>query len=269
MIKRQMAPCFLQNSMSEISRIPYSPQHFLKGQQHLQVSTVSPWQPSREHSNNIALKELTERVGFLHERMDSHQRKLIILMQIKKNEQSTTLSDSTTHTYEPLNGFASRQMERSSNEGTPYSNLEAIQKIRQEISSVKIDRLQFEIDFKEEVKGLLQNLKESVTKELLDNFRESLREKFEQEQATINECLQEMSRMQQMKIKNSAAEVKSQLNGLMNFLKEQLKSSQLTVNLQLREKLQKLSKGLSDFQADNYSFKDHVFRSILNAQASE
>ena len=64
-------------------------------------------------------------------------------MEIKKHEQSTTLSDSTTHTYEPINGFASRQMERSTNEGAAYGNGEAIEKIRQEISGVKMDRLQF------------------------------------------------------------------------------------------------------------------------------
>lgn len=99
-------------------------------------------------------------------------------MEIKKHEQSTTLSDSTAHTYEPINGFASRQMERSANEGGSYGNVEVIERMRQEISNVKIDRLQFEVDFKEEVRGLFENHKENVTKELLDNFRESLKEKF-------------------------------------------------------------------------------------------
>ncbi len=82
-------------------------------------------------------------MGFLNERIDSHERKLIILMEIKKHEQSTTLSDSTTHTYEPINGFASRQMERSTNEVGGYGNGEVIEKIRQEINGVKMDRLQF------------------------------------------------------------------------------------------------------------------------------
>jgi len=77
-----------------------------------------------------------------------------------------------------MNGFASRQMEKSANEGNSYCSLDVIERMRQEINNVKIDRLQFEVDFKEEVKELFENQKENMTQELLDNFRESLREKF-------------------------------------------------------------------------------------------
>lgn len=42
----------------------------------------------------------------------------------------------------------------------------------------------------------MESQKESVTKELLDSFRESLREKFELEGRKMSDCLQEMSKMQ-------------------------------------------------------------------------
>lgn len=80
--------------------------------------------------------------------------------------------------------------------------------MRQEISSVKIERLQFEVDFKEEVRELFEKQKENVTNELLDNFRESLREKFELEERKMNECLEEMSKMQEIKMHKLVSEVK-------------------------------------------------------------
>lgn len=98
-------------------------------------------------------------------------------------------------------------MERSSNEGSSFGNGE-VEKMRQEISSVKIERLQFEVDFKEEVRELFEKQKENVTNELLDNFRESLREKFELEERKMNECLEEMSKMQEIKMHKLVSEVK-------------------------------------------------------------
>ena len=65
----------------------------------------------------------------------------------------------------------------------------------------------------------MESQKESVTKELLDSFRESLREKFELEGRKMSECLQEMSKMQYMKIQNSVGEGRSELNGLMSLVR--------------------------------------------------
>lgn len=128
-------------------------------------------------------------------------------------------------------------MERSTNEVGAYGNGEAIEKIKQEINGVKMDRLQFQIDFKEELKELMEIQKDSVTKELLDNFRKSLRDKFEQEGRKMSDHLQEMSKLQQMKIQNSVSEVRLQLNGLMNLVKQQIKSNQMNASLQLRERV--------------------------------
>jgi hypothetical protein len=85
----------------------------------------------------------------------------------------------------------------------------------------------------------------------------------------MNECLEEMSKMQEVKVHRIVSEVKAELQGLMHSLKEEVRVSQSSVTLEMKERLEKLSKGLSDFQADNYNFKDHVFRSILNTQGSE
>lgn len=47
----------------------------------------------------------------------------------------------------------------------------------------------------------------------------------------MNECLQEMSKMQEIRLQNSVNEVKSELCGLMNSLKEEVKGSQLNASL--------------------------------------
>jgi hypothetical protein len=54
-------------------------------------------------------------------------------------------------------------MERSSNDGGSFANGEVIEKLRQEISGVRVERLQFEVDFKEEVRELFEKQKKSVT----------------------------------------------------------------------------------------------------------
>lgn len=58
---------------------------------------------------------------------------------MKKQEQSTTLSDSTAHSYEPLAFYGSRQIERSQPEGC-LSQMDAIEKLREEIIAMKFEQ---------------------------------------------------------------------------------------------------------------------------------
>lgn len=98
MLKRSTLPYFIETPLKEVPRIPLSPQTVLKGQ-HLQVSTVAPWENGRESPSSNHFRELSERISVISERLDSQERRLAAITEVRKHEQSTTLSDSTAHSY--------------------------------------------------------------------------------------------------------------------------------------------------------------------------
>ena len=61
-------------------------------------------------------------------------------MEMKKQEHSTTLSDSTAHSYEPLAFYGSKQIERSQQSEGGQSQMDAIEKLREEMITMRIEQ---------------------------------------------------------------------------------------------------------------------------------
>lgn len=79
-------------------------------------------------------------MSIINERLDIHERKFITLMEMKKQEQSTTLSDSTAHSYEPLAFYGSKQIERSQQSEGGQSQSDAIERLREEVAAMRIEQ---------------------------------------------------------------------------------------------------------------------------------
>lgn len=79
-------------------------------------------------------------MSIINERLDIHERKFITLMEMKKQEQSTTLSDSTAHSYEPLAFYGSKHSERSQHSEGGQTQLDLIEKLREDIAAMRMDQ---------------------------------------------------------------------------------------------------------------------------------
>lgn len=66
--------------------------------------------------------------------------------------------------------------------------------------------------------------KNEITKELIANFRESLNEKFKVEEEKINECIQELARIEDAKLEKAVAEVNREIGNQIASVREYMRS---------------------------------------------
>jgi len=114
-LKRSMmpiSPYYLENPNNELPRVPMSPQPMMKNHP-LQMSNVAIWENRSEPHPSQIMKELSDKLIKVNERLDVQERKLMILMEVKKYEQNTALSDYSVVSHDYGNLLSSRQMERN------------------------------------------------------------------------------------------------------------------------------------------------------------
>ena len=87
------------------------------------MSSVSQWNVPPQTNQPTIFDELNEKITNITTRLDNHDRKISILMELRKQETPTThLSESTTLSQEMLSQ-PSRQMERYHSTEEPWGKL--------------------------------------------------------------------------------------------------------------------------------------------------
>ena len=199
--KRATLPYFLQSSVTDLSKISHNPQ--TPNHSALQMSSVSQWNGLQSSCQPTAVEELNEKIASINARLDSHQRKLAIVMEVRKQEQPVThLSESTSLSQEMFSQ-ASRQMERYQSAEEPWD------KLREEFSSY----LSQSQKMSENLRAQFNCQKDSITHQLISNFKDCLRQKFSEEEQKITEYLSEYEQQEMVRFNQRVIEVKEGLKG--------------------------------------------------------